>query len=111
MFLHQFLRDHHQAFVALCRQHKVKFIYAFGSGITELFDPEKSDIDLLVDLNIEDPVEYGEHLLALWDTLEVFFQRKVDLVTEESLQNPYLRKSIEASKKLIYDGQREEVLV
>ena len=86
-------------------------IYAFGSSITDHFDPVKSDIDVVVDLDINDPIEYGEMLLSFWDNLENLFNRKVDLLTEESINNPYLKKSIESTKKLIYDGQGEKVFV
>jgi predicted nucleotidyltransferase len=34
---------------------------------------------------------------------------EVDLLTKESIHNPYLRKSIESTKVLIYDGQREKI--
>ena len=96
---------------ACARSHQVSKLYAFGSSVTDHFDPIKSDIDVVVELNITDPIEYGEALISLWDKLEIFFNRKVDLLTEDSIRNPYLRKSIESTKKLIYDGQGEKVLV
>ena len=111
MHLITILKEHHADFIKICASHQVEKIYVFGSSITDHFDPAKSDIDLIVELDIQDPIEYGENLLSLWNTLESFFNRKVDLLTEESLQNPYLRKSIEATKKLIYDRQGEKVFV
>lgn len=91
-------------FTVLCKNHKVKYLYAFGSSVTEKFDPEKSDIDLLVEIDVKDPIDRGEKLLSLWDLFESFFNRKVDLLTDSSIRNPFLRKSIESSKVLIYDG-------
>ena len=82
-------------FTNLCQRHKVKYIYAFGSSVTERFNFEKSDIDLLVEIDDPDPIERGEYLISLWDSLENFFNRKVDLLTDSSLRNPYLRESIE----------------
>jgi predicted nucleotidyltransferase len=111
MNLNSLIKENYQGFVDLCKQHKVSKIYAFGSSITENFDPTKSDIDLVVELNISDPVEYGERLLSLWDDLEEFFNRRVDLLTDDSIKNPYLRKSIETTKKLIYDGQGAKVFI
>ncbi len=111
MNLNSIIKDKYEEFVALCRQHRVSKIYAFGSSITQHFNPIKSDIDVIVELDIKDPIEYGETLLSFWDNLEVFFNRKVDLLTEDSIHNPYLRKSIESTKKLIYDGQGEKVFV
>ena len=111
MNLIKLINDRKTDFVDLCVGHKVEKLYAFGSSITNRFDEEKSDVDVLVELNLIDPLEYGETLLALWDNLEIFFERKVDLLTEDSIHNPYLRKSIEATKTLIYDRQREKIFV
>jgi len=111
MYLEALIKGRYTEFANLCKSHRVDKLYFFGSSITEHFDPKSSDIDVVVHLNIEDPLDYGETLLSLWDKLELFFERKVDLLTEESLKNPYLKKSIEASKKLIYDGQREKILI
>jgi hypothetical protein len=90
-------------FDALCKNHKVKYLYAFGSSVTERFDFNKSDIDLLVEIDSNDPIDRGEKLLSLWDLFEVFFRRKVDLLTDSSIVNPFLRKSIDSTKVLIYD--------
>ena len=91
-------------FTILCRNHNVKYLYAFGSSVSERFDVNKSDIDLLVEIDSKDPIDRGEKLLSLWDLFEVFFMRKVDLLTDSSIRNPFLRKSIDSTKVLIYDG-------
>ncbi|MBP9924471.1 MAG: nucleotidyltransferase domain-containing protein [Cyclobacteriaceae bacterium] len=105
------IKEKHTDFVDLCQSHKVDKIYAFGSSITDHFDPVKSDIDLVVKINIDDPADRGEALLSLWDKLEALFNRKVDLLTEDSIRNPYLRSNINRTKKLIYDGEGEKVFV
>ena len=96
-------------FTILCKLYNVKNLYAFGSAITDQFDENSSDIDLLIEIEENDPLERGEKLLAIWDKLEEFFQTKVDLLTPSSLKNPILRKNIDATKILIYDGERQEV--
>jgi len=96
-------------FTTLCKLYNVKNLYAFGSATTDQFDENSSDIDLLIEIEENDPLERGEKLLAIWDKLEEFFQRKVDLLTQSSLKNPILRKNIDATKILIYDGKRQEV--
>jgi uncharacterized protein len=98
-------------FTILCKNHKVKYLYAFGSSISDKFDPIKSDIDLLVEIDSPDPVERGEKLLSLWDLFEDFFKRKVDLLTDSSIRNPFLRKSIDSTKVLIYDGSGQKILI
>ena len=98
-------------FKTLCTNHKVKYLYAFGSSTNENFNPESSDIDLLVEIDDKDPLERGEKLISLWDKFENFFHRKVDLLTDSSIRNPFLRKNIDNSKVLIYDGSGEKILV
>ncbi len=105
------IKERYDEFVDLCQSHKVGKIYAFGSSITDHFDPETSDIDVVVKIDIDDPADRGEALLSLWDKLEVLFQRKVDLLTEDSIRNPYLKANINRTKKLIYDGEGKKVFV
>ena len=109
MDLMTLIREKYNDFVDLCRSHKVDKIYAFGSSITDHFDPETSDIDLVVAVDIDDPADRGEALLSLWDKLEGLFNRKVDLLTEDSIRNPYLKSNIDRTKKLIYDREGEKV--
>lgn len=98
-------------FKLLCLNHNVRYIYAFGSSTSENFDYSNSDIDLLVEIDESDPIEKGEKLISLWDKFEELFKRKVDLLTESSIRNPYLRKSIDSNKVLIYDGTIKKVFI
>jgi hypothetical protein len=99
------------AFIILCKDHKVKYLYAFGSSVTDKFDTDRSDIDLLVEIDSGDPVDRGEKLLSLWDLFEGFFNRRVDLLTDSSIRNPYLKKSIDSTKVLIYDGAGQKISI
>jgi uncharacterized protein len=105
------IKDRLTAFNNLCADHKVKSLYAFGSSVTDKFDPVNSDIDLLVEIDDVDPVERGEKLIDLWDKFEAFFNRKIDLLTYSSIKNPILRNNIDNTKILIYDGARAKVLI
>ena len=105
------LKGKYTEFIELCRSHHVDKVYAFGSSVTDHFDPKTSDIDVVVEIDIADPADRGEALLSLWDKLEVFFQRKVDLLTNDSIKNPYLKANISRTKKLIYDRKGEKVFV
>lgn len=95
----------------LCKKYRVEKLYAFGSVVSDQFDPETSDIDLIVELEKIPPLEHGEILLILWDELEDLFQRKVDLLTIQSIKNPFLKENIELTKKLIYDRKSQEIPV
>lgn len=111
MYLQTVIAQKQPEFLSLCRQHKVRSLYAFGSSLTDQFDPKKSDIDLVVDIDTADPVEKGQLLLSFWDSLEAFFERKVDLLTENAIRNPYLKANIERTQKLIYDRKGEKILI
>jgi len=89
----------------------VKKFYLFGSALTACFDENSSDIDVLVETEDILPEEKGEYLIALWEDLERLFNRKVDLLTENSLRNPYLMQEIEKTRKLIYDGQTKQIFI
>lgn len=89
--------------------HDVKTLYAFGSSVNNQFDEASSDIDLLIEIDTQDPIKRGENLMSLWEKLEFFFQRKVDLLTNSSIRNPILRQNIDSSKVLIYYGKRQEI--
>jgi predicted nucleotidyltransferase len=95
------LRDNIVALIRLCDLYKVKMMYAFGSVCTEKFN-EKSDIDLLIsfdDLSIE---QYTDNYFDLHYKLEDLFQRPIELLTENSLSNPYFIQGVEQTKQLIY---------
>ncbi|HSF54009.1 MAG TPA: nucleotidyltransferase domain-containing protein [Algoriphagus sp.] len=86
----------------LCKLCGVKTLYAFGSVLTNRFD-EESDIDLIVDLEENDPLEYTEKYFNLKFGLEKILGRTVDLLEERADLNPIIRKEIERSKVVVYE--------
>jgi hypothetical protein len=85
----------------LCKTHKVKSLYAFGSVLTEKFNPD-SDVDLIVDFQQIDVLDYGDNYYNLKFSLEDIFKRNVDLLEEKAIRNPYFLKTLNQNKKLIY---------
>lgn len=85
----------------VCRANQVKTLFAFGSVITDHFNPD-SDIDLLVDIDANDPLVYSEHYFNLKFYLEDLLKRPVDLLEEKAVRNPFLRKQIDQHKVLLY---------
>ena len=105
------LKSNYDRLLVLCKAHQVRRLYAFGSSVTGNFDADKSDIDLQVEIEENDPVKKGDLLLHFFTEIEKLFRRKVDLLTDQPIENPYLKKSVEKSKVLIYDGEREKILI
>jgi len=110
MFLQKQISIKKNDFEEICRNHSVRYIFGFGSSVNENFNPKTSDIDLVVEIDEADPIKKGEKLLSLWNSLEILFKRKIDLLTENSIKNPFLRKAIESSKVLLYDGTCQEII-
>lgn len=108
MFVANHIKSNLIEFKKLCESHRVTRLYAFGSSSTKNFRAD-SDVDLLIELDIEDPIERGLNLMDIWDRLERFFQRKVDLLTHSSVRNPELKKNIDANIILIYNREKEKI--
>jgi predicted nucleotidyltransferase len=88
-------------FINLCKSHKVKELYAFGSIVNGNFT-DSSDIDLLVEIDEPNPLYKGKLILSLYNKFEKLFNKKVDLLTINSIKNHILEDYIGSSKKLIY---------
>lgn len=72
------------------KQHKIEKVHVFGSVVTGDFH-ENSDIEFLIKFRPDiDPLEKGELWWNLHDILRGFFKREIDLVTENSLKNPWI---------------------
>jgi predicted nucleotidyltransferase len=85
----------------LCRENKVRSLYVFGSVLTDRFT-EKSDIDLLVDIDSNDPFDYADNYFNLKFALQELFKRPIDLLESKAMKNPYIKENIDRSKSLIY---------
>jgi predicted nucleotidyltransferase len=86
---------------ALCKSHKVKSLYAFGSVLTDKFN-DQSDIDLIVDFSDVQLLDYADNYFDLKFSLEDTLKRSVDLLEEKAIKNPYFKRAIEKNRQLIY---------
>ena len=94
----------------LCNTHKVLKLYVFGSIVSKNFN-SKSDIDFLVDFTDIDLEDYVDNYFDLKFALEDLFKRKIDLLETKALKNPYLIKSIDASKRIIYGHWNQNMAI
>jgi predicted nucleotidyltransferase len=87
----------------VCDAYGVKRLGVFGSAFPGGFDPERSDIDFLVEFSEEYSFGAFERYFGLKEAPERLFQRPVDLVEERAIRNPYFREAIEQGKVLVYE--------
>ena len=101
MIHNDIIESHNKTIANLCKTHKVKSLYAFGSVLTEKFNSH-SDVDLIVDFQKIEVLEYGDNYYSLKFALEKLLNRNIDLLEQKALKNPYFASNINQTKKLIY---------
>ncbi len=92
-----------EALPVLCRRFRVRRLDLFGSAAAGPFDPGRSDLDFLV--AFDDgllPGAYAEAYFGLRAALEELFGRPVDFLTEPALENPHLRRRVEAERRPLF---------
>ena len=99
--MNHFLEHNKTKIDTLCKNHKVKSLYAFGSVLTPKFN-ENRDIDLIVDFKQQDILEYASNYFNLKFALQAIFNREIDLLEEKAVKNPYFLEHINSKKQLIY---------
>jgi predicted nucleotidyltransferase len=73
----------------------------FGSATTDSFNSQ-SDIDFIVDFLPVNAKEYADNYYDLKFSLEQLLNRKVDLLEETAIKNPYFLQSIQDKKQMLY---------
>ncbi len=95
------LNLHSEEIKAACALNQVKSLFAFGSVTRNELSPN-SDIDLIVDIDDNDPLSYSDHYFDLKDKLEKLLHRPIDLLEEKAINNSFLIQEISKTKILIY---------
>jgi uncharacterized protein len=85
----------------LCDANKVKRLFAFGSVTTDKFH-DKSDIDLIVEIDDPDPVSYSDKYFNLKFQLEQIFHRKIDLLEGKAIKNRFIKEQLDRTKVIVY---------
>lgn len=94
---------HLQEIRALCREYGVMRLEVFGSALTPRFDPETSDIDLLVEYAPgHDLGPWAGRHTGLAERLEGVLGRPVDLVMVSAVQRPRFIEAIRENRRLLY---------
>jgi uncharacterized protein len=99
------IAEHLEAIRALFREFGVARLEVFGSVCTSDFDPERSDVDFIVDY----PPDYdfwpwlSKHL-SLEEGLSDLLGRKVDLVMIDAAQNKWFPREAAKTRTVVFDG-------
>lgn len=80
------------------RHYGVEQAFLFGSAARDNMN-ENSDIDFIIRFpDTMPPASYADNYFALANALETLLKKRVDLVTERTIKNPYLLQTINKDK-------------
>jgi predicted nucleotidyltransferase len=85
-----------------CKRYKVVRLDIFGSALREDFEPDRSDIDFLVDFGPMPPFDKPDAYFGLLDELRTILGTEVDLVMVGALKNRYIRDDVNRTKQQLY---------
>ena len=96
---------------ALCRKYHIRSLWLFGSATTDQWNQETSDIDFLVDLG-DYSRDYAHRFFSLRRALAELMQKKVDLVSIGGFggEDDWFRREVEATRVIIYDARRDQLV-
>ena len=95
------IENHIETLKNLCETYHVDKMYLFGSALNSNFSSQ-SDIDFLVKFKPIDLAKYFDNYTNFRDNLKKILGREIDLVEEQTLKNPILKRSIDKNKELVY---------
>ena len=90
--------------ISLCKLHKVKELYIFGSILTTKFS-NSSDVDFLVQFDNIDILDYADNYFDFKEELEKLLGREIDLLENQAIRNPIFRKVLDREKRLVYERE------
>jgi len=86
----------------ICSKVSVKRLYLVGSAARDDFQPDRSDIDVLVDFQGNERL--FERYFFLKEQLERCFGRRVDVLQNTAVKNPFVRQTIECDRISLYEA-------
>jgi predicted nucleotidyltransferase len=97
------IEAHIEEIAQLCERYGLLRLELFGSACSMEFDPNHSDIDLLVEFANPALPGYADRYLGFADSMEALLGRSVDLVTISAIKNPYFKRNIDKCRTVIYE--------
>jgi predicted nucleotidyltransferase len=96
------IAQHRDQLAALCRKYDVARLNVFGSAVRSDVDSLRSDLDFLVTFNNFTIHNAADRFFDLLFDLEKMFDRKVDLISDATIRNPFFRKAVDQERVTLY---------
>ena len=89
----------------MCRRYGVRRLELFGSGTSPDFDPQRSDLDFVVDFGADGDQDLFHRYFGLNEALDALLGRKVDLVMVGAMKNPFFIESVNNTRQNVYAAE------
>ena len=99
--MHRLISHNRPQIVELCRRYGVRRLDVFGSAARDDFNRDESDIDFLFEFD-EDPDALADRFFGLLEGLEELLGRKIDLVSNNDVRNPYFLQVVNRDRVTLY---------
>jgi len=96
------IEQHRAQIESLCKKYDVRRLDVFGSAVSGEFDPRRSDLDFLIEFNDFTVHNAADRYFEFLSDLESLLGRKVDLISDKAIRNPYFRSSVDAERVNLY---------
>lgn len=97
------LEEHLDEVRALCEKYRVKRLGVFGSAVKGTWDPQRSDLDFVVEFEWDpDPLERGRLYLEFRESLKDLFGRRIDLIVASPIRNSYFAEVLRLTQHSVY---------
>ena len=100
--VHPLIESRRPDIAALCQEHGVRRLAAFGSVLREDFDPESSDVDFVIEFGSAREGAVARQYFDFKAALERLLDRPVDLVELQAMPDTRLKRSIERTQVPVY---------
>lgn len=100
--MHQMIEQKRAEITALCRGLGIRRLDLFGSAVGDSFDPDSSDVDVLVEFDAQSGFDYFGTYFGLKEGLEQILGYPVDVVSATSIRNPYFRDQVIRTRETLY---------
>jgi len=97
------LSDKLEPLRALCDRYGVERLELFGSAARGEFDPTSSDLDFIVQMKGRREAGYARRFYEFAEAIEALYGRRVDLLTELMIKNPYFKSEVENDGRVLME--------
>ncbi|GAB4218293.1 MAG: nucleotidyltransferase domain-containing protein [Synechococcales cyanobacterium] len=103
--MHPLIHAKQDEIIRACQEYGIRKLEIFGSAARSTdFDPDQSDADFLVEFTSDDLGYFMSRYFDFRDRLTSILSREVDLIEFSALKNPYIIKSINEDRELVYEA-------